>query len=58
MKNLLQNLGIILILLGSIVLIICAFVGETNNNTILFGSLFVIIIGLIAHIVLNKKIID
>mgnify|MGYP003593383916 CR=1 len=58
MKNLLKNLGLILIVLGSIILIVCAFIGDTNNNTILFGSLILILVGLIAHIVLNKKITD
>jgi uncharacterized membrane protein len=58
MKSLLKNLGLILIAIGAIILIVCFFLGDTNNNAILGGSLATIIIGLIAYIVLNKRIPD
>lgn len=58
MKGLLKNLGLILIAIGAIILIVCFFMGETNNNAILGGSLATIIVGLIAYIVLNKKFPD
>ena len=47
MKSLLKNLGLILIAIGAIILIVCFFLGDTNNNAILGGSLATIIIGLI-----------
>jgi len=55
MKGLLKNLGLILIAIGAIILIVCFFMGNTNNNVILGGSLATIIVGLILYIVLNKK---
>jgi len=58
MKNLLKNLGLILIAIGAVILIICAFSGDTNNNAILISALLMIIVGLIAHIVINKKITE
>lgn len=58
MKGLLKNLGLILILLGAVILIVCSFTGNVNDNGILGGSLAIIIIGLIAHIILNKRITD
>ncbi len=58
MKSLLKNLGLILIAIGAIVLIVCFFLGDTNNNVILGGSFTTMIIGLIAYIVLNKRITD
>ncbi len=58
MKSLLKNLGLILIAIGAIVLIVCFFLGDTNNNAILGGSFATMIIGLIAYIILNKRITD
>ncbi len=58
MKGLLKNLGLILIVIGAIILVACAFTGNVNNNGILGGSLLLIIVGLIGYIVLNKKLAD
>ncbi len=58
MKGLLKNLGLILIAIGAIILIVCFFMGNTNNNAVIGGSLATIIVGLIAYIVLNKKFPD
>lgn len=58
MKGLLKNLGLILIVIGAVILIVSFFMGDTNNNAILGGSLATIIVGLIAYIVLNKKYPD
>ena len=58
MKGLLKNLGLILILVGAVILIACAFTGNVNNNTILGSSAAVVVIGLISYIVINKKIAD
>ncbi len=56
MKGLLKNLGLILILIGAIILIACSFTGNVNNNAILGGSVIMMIIGLVAYIVINKKL--
>ena len=58
MKGLLKSLGMILILAGAIALIACAFTGNVNNNAVLGGCMTTIIAGLIAHIVINKRITD
>lgn len=58
MKSFLKNLGLILIILGVVILAICFFTGDVNNNTILGGSMALIVIGLISYIVINKRITD
>ena len=56
MKSLLQNLGVILVIIGAVILIAGYAVGNVNNNAVLGGSLVLVVIGLIAYIILNKKI--
>ncbi len=58
MKSLLKNLGLILVILGAIILIAVFLSGSAavNNNAVLGGSLGLILLGLILHIVLNKRI--
>lgn len=60
MKILLKNLGLILMVLGALILIASFVTGSdlVNNNTVLGGSLALMVIGLVAYIVLNKKITD
>lgn len=58
MKSLLQNLGLILVIIGAVILIACYAVGNVNNNAVLGVSLLLVVIGLISYIVLNKKITD
>lgn len=58
MKGLLKNLGLILILVGAATLLICSFTGNVNNNTILGGAAFLVVLGLISYIVINKRITD
>ena len=58
MKSLLKNLGLILIVIGAIILIACFFTGNVINNTILGTSMLLIVIGLLAYIVINKRITD
>ena len=57
MKSLLKNLGLLLIIIAAIVLIAIFFTGSTaiNDNTVLGGSVALMIGGLLLHIVLNKK---
>ena len=45
MKNLLKNLGVILVVLGAIILIACYFTGDVNNNVILGSAMTLIVVG-------------
>ena len=58
MKGLLKNLGLILILVGAIILLACSFTGNVNNNSILGGSVALVVVGLITYIAINKRIAD
>ncbi len=58
MKSLLKNLGVILVIIGAVILIACFATGNVNNNTVLGSSLFLVILGLISYIVINKRITD
>lgn len=48
MKSLLQNLGVLLIVIGAVILIACFATGNANDNLVLGGSLALIIIGLVS----------
>ena len=58
MKGLLKDLGLILILVGIIILIVCSLTGDVNNNAILGGSIVLVVLGLISYIAINKRIAD
>ena len=58
MKGLLKNLGLILILVGIIILIVCSLTGDVNNNAILGCSIVLVVLGLISYIAINKRIAD
>ncbi len=58
MKELLKNLGLILILLGGLGMIACQFTGNVNNNGVLGGLFFLMVVGLIVYIVINKRLAD
>lgn len=58
MKSLLKNLGVILVIIGAVILIACFASGNVNNNSVLGTSLLLVVIGLISHIVLSKRITD
>ena len=55
MKGLMQNLGIIVIVLAAVLLILSHLLGWNNINAIQFGSLGAMIVGLVLYIWLNKK---
>lgn len=57
MKSLLKNLGLLLVIIAAVVLIAIFFSGSTaiNDNAVLGGSVGMMVLGLILHIVLNKK---
>jgi len=57
-----KNLGIILIIVGALLLVLCAAIPVpaiqdlADQNWYTIGSFVLIIIGLLAHIFLNKKV--
>ena len=55
MNTFLKNLGLILVALGAIILVVCFFTGNVNENGFLITGLVSIIAGIIAYIVLNKR---
>ena len=57
MKSLLKNLGLLLVVIAAVVLIAIFFTGSSavNDNAVLGGSVALMVVGLILHIVLNKK---
>ena len=55
MNGFMKNLGIIIIVIASIVLVLSHFLGWNNINFVQFGSLGAMIIGLVLYIWLNKK---
>ena len=58
MKSLLKNLGLLLIIIAAVVLISIFLTGSAaiNDNAVLGGSVALMVVGLILHIILNKKI--
>ncbi|MBO5190805.1 MAG: hypothetical protein J6C22_07255 [Bacteroides sp.] len=60
MKSLLKNLGLLLIIIAAVALIAIFFTGSTaiNDNSVLGGTILLMVIGLILHIVLNKRLAD
>ncbi len=57
MKELIRNLGVILILLGVAALAVPAFMATQTNDTLLLG-LCLVIGGLLAHIIINRFVED
>ena len=57
-KSLLQNLGVILVIIGAVILIASYATGNVNNNAVLGVSLLLVVAGLISYIILNKRITD
>ena len=57
MKSLLKNLGLLLVIIAAVALIGIFFSGSAaiNDNAVLGGSVALMVVGLILHIVLNKK---
>ena len=58
MKSLLKNLGLIWVVVAAVILIAVFLSGSAavNNNAVLGGSVGLMLLGLILHIVLNKRI--
>lgn len=58
MNDFLKNLGILLIVLGTVVLILSYFLNWVDFNWPNACALGLVIIGIIVHIIINKKIKD
>lgn len=58
MKGLIKNSGLLLVLIGAIILMVCAFTGNVNNNALLGTSTALVVVGLIVYIVVNKYVQD
>jgi hypothetical protein len=57
MKSLLKNLGPILLLIGTGVLGVYFF-NTTPENTLLIVALILMVVGMLAHIIINKFVED
>ena len=57
MKSLLKNLGLLLVIIAAVALIAIFFTNSAaiNDNAVLGGSIALMVVGLILHIVVNKK---
>jgi len=57
MKGFLKYLGILIVLIGVLLLIIPAFLNTTSNLNLAIAAVMMVV-GLIAHIILNKYITE
>ncbi len=55
MKDLVKNLGLILILIGVVFLAVVVFL-HANTNPKMLVSLILIVVGFLAHIIINKLV--
>ena len=58
MNNFFKNLGVLLIVLGTLILVLSYFESWVDYNWVNGSAVLVIILGLIVHIVMNKRIQD
>ncbi len=58
MKGFLKFSGILVILIGVIILGVCALTDNLNNNAYLGTSFVLILVGFIGYIAINKRITD
>lgn len=58
MNAFLKNLGLIMVIIGAIILIVCFATGNVNENGPLVAAAALIIAGVIAYIVINKYITE
>lgn len=57
MNNFMKAIGVVILTIGVLVLAIPALMNSANNFT-LFTGLILVILGFVAHIVLNKRFAD
>lgn len=58
MKGLLKNLGLIMVIIGGVGMVACQLTNNVNSNGVLLGLFLLMVVGLIAYIVINKRIAD
>lgn len=60
MKSLLKSLGLIMVIVGAAILIgiFATNSAAVNNNTVLGTSLALVVLGVIVHIIVNKRITE
>ena len=58
MNSNLKLLSLALIVIAAIALVLSYFMGWTNNNTVQFSALAVMIVGLIAYIIFSKRSLE
>lgn len=60
MKSLLKSLGVIMIIVGAAILvgIFATSSDALNNNAVLGSSLALVVLGVVVHIVINKRITE
>lgn len=56
MKLLLKNLGLLMIIAGAALLIVCGLTENTDDNRVLGTASVIIVMGLVVYITLNKRI--
>ena len=58
MASKLKIAGIALFIIGAILIILSHFLGWNNMNIVNFGSIALMIVGLVTYIMANKKILE
>jgi hypothetical protein len=58
MASKLKIAGIVIFIIGAILIILSHFLGWNNMNIVNFGSIALMIAGLITYIMANKKILE
>ena len=58
MNNFLKNMGVLIIVLGSLLLVVSNAAGWLDDNIPNLIALLLIIAGIFVHIIMNKKIQD
>ena len=55
MNSILKSIGLAIIVIAAIVLMLSFYLGWTNNNSVQFGALAAMIVGLIVYIIFGKR---
>jgi membrane-bound ClpP family serine protease len=58
MANKIKIAGLVLFIIGAILIILSHFLGWNNINAVNFGSVTLMIVGLITYIAAYKKVIE
>ncbi len=58
MASKLKIAGIVIFIIGAILIILSHFLGWNNMNIVNFGSIALMIAGLVTYIMANKKILE